>query len=275
MERFFYYLDSELYCHHSLDAAPCGENYSVHVHENYELYYFLRGAASYLVEGTEYELKAHDVLLIRNSETHKTKIYSPAPYERVAIHFSPALFSRLDTDGTLLAPFTNHPLGKNNRYREEDFPTDRYKECFRDLDARKHDGENRMFVLSRTLMILTELYEAYQQRGHSESVEDTGPASEIISYINRHLFDALSLESISKRFFLSKSQLNRVFSHATGSSVWEYVRIKRLHAARARLLAGDNAGNVCTECGFKDYSSFYRAYLMRFGKAPSAEQKKA
>lgn len=274
MERYFYYMDSDLYCHHTMDLAPRKENYSSHVHENFELYYFLSGDASYLVEGTEYGLKPHDVLLVRNFETHRTKIFSSSPYERIAIHFSPAVFSALDPDDSLLAPFRNRQLGQNNRYSEEDFPSARYKDCFRDLDARKHSTENRLFILSRMLVILTELQLSYRDKAKDRLTENIGPASEIVSYLNRHLFDELSLESISKRFFLSKSQLNRVFSRATGFSVWEYVRIKRLLAARDRLLAGDSAANVCTECGFRDYSSFYRAYTSRFGCSPSAEKTK-
>ena len=225
MERYFYYRDADIFCHHTLDTAPRTEDYSMHVHENFELYYFICGDASYLVEGTEYELRPHDVLLMRGSETHKTKINSAAPYERAAIHFSPAIFSALDPDGTLLMPFTKHQLGQNNRYSEDDFLSGRYKECFSDLDARRRETENRLF-------------------------------------------------SISRRFYLSKSQLNRVFSRATGSPVWEYVRIKRLLSARERLLAGESAVNVCTECGFKDYSSFFRAYKARFGQSPSSERQK-
>lgn len=272
MERYFYYLDESLFCHHSLDIAPRKEDFCIHVHENYELYYFLCGDASYLVEGTEYELKAHDVLLMRNSETHKAKILSSAPYERISIHFSPTIFSGPDPSGNLLTPFTNHGLGQNNRYREEDFVSPRYKECFHDLDARESNTESRLFVLSRLFMILTELRLAYEKRNLDDSAENAGAAGEIVRYINRHLFDQLSLESISEHFYLSKSQLNRVFGRATGSSVWEYIRIKRLMAARVRLLAGDSAVNVCAECGFNDYSSFYRAYKARFGCSPSSEK---
>lgn len=274
MERYFYYRDADIFCHHTLDTAPRTEDYSMHVHESFELYYFICGDASYLVEGTEYELRPHDVLLMRGSETHKTKINSAAPYERAAIHFSPAIFSALDPDGTLLMPFTKHQLGQNNRYSEDDFLSGRYKECFSDLDARRRETENRLFIISRMLVILTELQYAYRAKTDAGAIEHPGPASEIVSYINLHLFEEMSLDSISRRFYLSKSQLNRVFSRATGSPVWEYVRIKRLLAARERLLAGESAVNVCTECGFKDYSSFFRAYKARFGQSPSSERQK-
>ncbi|MFR7743955.1 MAG: hypothetical protein ACLU3I_12215 [Acutalibacteraceae bacterium] len=59
-----------------------------------------------------------------------------------------------------------------------------------------------------------------------------GVASELINYINQELFSKISLATIGQRFFLSKSQINRIFRKATGSSVWEYILIKRLFAAR-------------------------------------------
>ena len=95
--------------------------------------------------------------------------------------------------------------------------------------------------------------------------------SQLIDYINKNLYEPLSLSRLSDKFFLSQSQLNRLFKKATGTSVWEYITIKRLIAARNRIRVGEHSGKVCISCGFKDYSSFYRMYKNRFGVSPKQD----
>jgi AraC-like DNA-binding protein len=107
-----------------------------------------------------------------------------------------------------------------------------------------------------------------------EAVDTSDNAVKIIKHINDHLFEQLSLKEISEMFYISQSQLNRIFRRATGSPVWEYITIKRLIAARSQIQKGLPAGKVCTICGFKDYSSFYRLYKERFGVSPKQDCKK-
>lgn len=44
--------------------------------------------------------------------------------------------------------------------------------------------------------------------------------------------------------------------------------IKRLTSARERIRRGESAGSAAENAGFDDYSSFYRAYVKRFGCPP-------
>ena len=82
----------------------------------------------------------------------------------------------------------------------------------------------------------------------------------------------MSLPAIGDSLHRSVSQICRVFRRATGTSLWEYVVIKRLLAARELLRHGDSAVNAAFACGFSDYSSFYRAYVRRFGCAPGSDK---
>ena len=101
--------------------------------------------------------------------------------------------------------------------------------------------------------------------------EPEAAPQQILQYVNLHLFEDISLSSVSRAFFLSPSQLNRVFRRATGSSVGEYIRVKQLLAARERILAGTSPAAASAACGFRDYSTFFRAYRERFGCAPSRD----
>ena len=60
----------------------------------------------------------------------------------------------------------------------------------------------------------------------------------------------------------------------TGSSMWAYIKRKRLLLAKELLTGGENPYLVYEKCGFNEYSSFYRAYKAEFGVSPKEDHKK-
>ena len=97
---------------------------------------------------------------------------------------------------------------------------------------------------------------------------------DIVKYINNHLSEELSLDIICDRFFISKSHINRKFKKVIGSTVWEYINIKRLLLAKELLHNGISPTNVYLKCGFKDYCTFFRAYKAKFGVSPKSSMHK-
>lgn len=90
----------------------------------------------------------------------------------------------------------------------------------------------------------------------------------MVMYVNEHLFNELSVPMLAEHFYLSTSQFSRVFRKATGAAPWEYITRKRLIAAREKIQNGSSAHSASEQCGFSDYSAFYRAYVKHFGCAP-------
>lgn len=52
------------------------------------------------------------------------------------------------------------------------------------------------------------------------------------------------------------------FKEQTGYSIGSYLSTKRLLLAKELILSGKPITDVCYECGFKNYSTFSRAYKM-------------
>lgn len=274
MKRIFYYRDEDLFCHHTLDEHPEPSDYTTHAHEMPEILFFLSGRGICLVEGHEYVLRPRDVILVRSAEVHKLQIRPEEPYERLVIHFSPSIFSSIDPGGSLMLPFTEHPLGQRNCCHEADYSTPRLVSCLEGIDGiDPHSAGARLHLLSVLLLLLTELHDAWERQSeNSEPVAAAGSASELVDFVNRNLFGNISLESVSGEFYISESQANRIFRKATGLTVWKFILIKRLLTARARIRDGEPAGKVCADCGFHDYSSFFRAYKQRFGSTPKQDE---
>lgn len=269
MPHIFTYRDAELYSHHTIDQAPLPEEFPMHAHEWMEVFFFISGQGSYLVEGTQYPLQPGDILIMRTAEAHRLSIQPNQPYERIAIHFSPSVLTPFDPEQRLLRPFLDRPLGRLNHYPAQQDGCGRLQAAF-DRFSFDRIPDVRMNLLARLLLFLTTLNGIYDSAGLPYTAEH-GLQSQLVTYVNEHLFDPMSLQSVADHFYRSRSQISRVFLQATGSPFWEYISIKRLLAARAMIQRGESAGSACAACGFSDYSSFFRAYRAQFGHTPKED----
>ncbi len=275
MSIIYKFNDNSLFYHHSIDNNPCPEDFKMHAHEMCEVLCVISGNCRYLVEGSEYIIEPGSIMLMRPGETHKLKLMADSPYERIAVHFTTDVVSKIDSQGRLLEAFVNRPLGQYNLYRRSSFRSAFVYDC---LNAMKTDSNEKYFErLAVTSHLYPLLYEIrstfYAMSKEANTYQDI--SREIVEYVNCNLMSGdLSLELISQRFLLSKNQLNRLFKQATGTTVWQYVIIKRMMEARKMLRAGRPASEVCLACGFKDYSAFYRLYKKRFNTIPQNDHLK-
>lgn len=265
MENVNYYLDEDLHFLHSYDANPNPSDFKSHTHEKCEVYYFIAGKGKYHIEGSEYPLTSGDILIMRSTESHYIEIDPRYPYERIAVHFNEKLLRDLDSDNKLLSVFYDREAGKDNLFTSNDFKTDDFKLYLRNMTYASRD--QRLQILMSLLPLLNELYNASVNRSDNTTQPESN-AYRIIRYVNDHLDEELSLDTICKEFYISKPQLCRIFKRATGSTVWEYVTVKRLMAAQRLIRSGIAVTEAARKCGFGDYTTFYRAYRKQFGETP-------
>jgi AraC-like DNA-binding protein len=208
-------------------------------------------------------------LTIRANEAHRPILHDSSLYERVCIHFRPEAVDTFDPERRLLIPFDERPLGQNNLYAPHVTRESGLTDCFDTLaksDEDKYDNGIRVHTqFCRILCILSDLY-----KEKTATSADVNPlVMAIVDYINRNLVQSLSLERLCNEFYLSKSHLQRLFRDATGSTVWDYILLKRLTLAQKLLRSGCSAVAASMQSGFSEYSTFFRAYKKRFGYPPS------
>ena len=92
---------------------------------------------------------------------------------------------------------------------------------------------------------------------------------DILDYVGEHLCENLSIDLIAGQFYISKYYMMRLFKQETGYTLGQYISQKRLLLAKELLSSGVPGTQVCYDCGFKDYSTFSRAYKQLFGVTPS------
>lgn len=257
---------------YALDESLYPGTYIMHTHEETEIYVFVRGKGKYIVEGTEYSLMPRDILIMRNAEAHMPVMDENEPYERVVFSINPSFLDKLDPSKSILRPIYDRSLGDRNRYHACDYPDFVWAILEQIMHCPYADTNLlRLLLIGAATTILTAIAHAFDSDIHND-LQKTRLETRIIQYVNAELGNDLSLDKISERFYISKSQLCKIFKEATGTSLWEYVSIKRLISAREMILSGVSAKNACISSGFHDYSAFYRAYKSKFHVSPGHDK---
>jgi AraC-like DNA-binding protein len=103
----------------------------------------------------------------------------------------------------------------------------------------------------------------------STSVAQPALRAAMDRYIERHLLDgALTLNDIATAHGVSVRTVNRIFN-ATGQTVGEVIRVRRLARAREDLTDSDlPVSTIAHRWGFSDPSHFTRSFKAHYGSSP-------
>ena len=92
--------------------------------------------------------------------------------------------------------------------------------------------------------------------------------------IERNLHQDLTLDQIARYCDISRFHLAHAFGEATGLSVMEYLRGRRLSEAAYALASGaDDILGVALDCRYASHEAFSRAFKAQFGKTPEEVRK--
>lgn len=247
-----------------------------HRHDFYELYYVMDEGVDYIVEGHRYPLRYGDVALITPGQLHRGDVAGPIrDINRfvlwLSVDYVRSLVGALPRFRyTLMGDMTGRNLIQPD---EADSATMRELLFALQREAEREDAESAIVCRS----IVTQLL-AYCNRCIASSPENLPYRTEqryheimrVYEYIGAHLKDDLSVAGMAEKFFMDKNTLTRQFKRQVGMTPGEYVRRCRLDAARTMIRQGASMQQACAECGFSDYSAFYRAFRQAYGVSPSA-----
>lgn len=235
----------------------------VHHHDFYEVYNLLAGDVSYWVDGKVYHLRPGDILLISPMELHRPLVEPGSQYERFVLWINKNYLESLPGSQLLAQCFSgpsNHMRGSTVTPLLSNLVTEQYSDLF----------GSAIYAQGLLLQLLVEL-NRLSPIG-LQKAERTALIAEVLDYIGMNFSDDLSLDTLANMFHVSKYHLSHEFKKETGTSLYHYITLKRLAAARQLLMKGTAPGDVYTSCGFRDYTAFYKAFKAEYGTSPKLLQ---
>ncbi len=249
-----------------------------HFHDFHKLIVFLSGQAAYSIEGKHYTLLPGDMVLIPQGCIHRPEIQQNMPYERIILYISPSFLQKISTPDCNLADCFGRANAQYRFVLRLKERLDSYTRLLAALEATMSDRELGATLLRDSLfvqmMVEVNRDSAKGTLSYVEAVSCDAKIIAILQYLNVHLSQSISIDSLAQQFYLSKYHMMRRFRTETGFTIHGYLTEKRLQLARELLSAGQSAQEVCTQCGFQDYSAFSRAFKKRYEIPPGSARNK-
>lgn len=256
---------------HKLDENFSPAVLDWHCHQFYEIFYHIDGDVDFLVEGHKYHLEKNTLLIMRPMEFHSVLPRSPAKYERFVINFKPEDLLYICLENQMLAPFWDRPAGKGNLFSIAG--NHEIQSIFSKLAC--ETGLPSKAVDSRAEFLLGELLVQILQLSNQVDIGSTPPlqsnnalVNAVVAYIGENITQKLTLSDLAEQFFVSKQYLSRLFKRYIGAPVNEYITHKKIGLAVQLLTEGGKPTAVAQQCGFTEYSTFFRAFKRILGKKP-------
>ena len=121
--------------------------------------------------------------------------------------------------------------------------------------------------LIQLLVMINSLFAAHAFPDH---LTDRYPQiiRDIISYIDEHLLDELTLERMAQAFLLTKYYLCHIFKKEMGTTIFHFILLKRISLSRVLLAEGKNVTEACFLSGFRSYANFITTFRKYTGCTP-------
>lgn len=258
--EIFHYLNNDL------------DSVNLHHHDFYECYFFISGDVTYLIEGKTYYLKAGDIVLINSKELHQAIINSKDDnYERIVLWINKAFLNGLSNDKTDLSLCFESNDRKNVLRGDFELQKNIRLILNKIISLENYKGIgyevlHKAFISELMVYINNLAFSNNVQL--SVDIKKSNLIDGIIEFINNHIEEDITVDNISEYFYLSKFHLSREFKKHTGTTIHRYIVQKKLIEAKEMILKEIPIISVYKQCGFGDYSNFFRAFKNEYGVTP-------
>ena len=267
------YLNDNFKIFHIRDKKDIKFEY--HHHDFSKIVILIDGDLTYYIEGKAYILKPWDILFINKNEIHKPVVNPDKYYERIVIWLNPDFMAKYaQGNNDLLKCFEVAIKNNYNLLRLNMKSIEIIKNIIQDIQSCDNSNEFGSEILKESLFVqlmvlMNRLFLNSDKNRDLEDIQYDKTIEGVLNYINSNLENDLSIDTIASNFFISKYYLMRKFKSQIGSSIHNYIIQKRLILAKSLISEGLTMSNVCSKCGFNDYSSFVRAFKKVYGVSPS------
>lgn len=248
---------------------------NIHWHEEVEIIVIKKGEGVVSVDLTEYEVHTGNVVFVMSGQLHSIYQLGSSTMEYENILFKPTLLKSSGHDicwEQFISPLFSAssaitPVVRDNHNLKT------YIQNIDKLCDERHTGY-QLAVKGYLYQIIHLLITEYAAVTSPFIKKHTGKIKTILSYVDAHYAEEISIESMAKLCFYSKSYFMKFFKESMGISFIAYLNNYRLEiAARMLQATDDNILDISSACGFDNLSYFNRSFKKKYGVTPGKYRK--
>lgn len=245
---------------------------STHLHPELEILLILKGSPSININGISSVFAEQDVVLINANELHEI-ISDTEPSTVLALHILPQYFEGYFAQMTSIKFEENKLISKNK-------PLFIYTFC---KLLQTYLGQEPYYQLQCAGFVNIMIYDILQSCAYHQMYRETlrqtthrgQLLSAVISYVEEHYTERLTLTQVASHLNLSPSYLSHFIPEHLHHSFSEFLTYTRYLNAKALLMNTDlSLTEICYSCGFSDYRYMNKAFKKYTACTPNEFKKK-
>lgn len=238
-------------------------------HNYYELYFLLDGKREIFIDNRMYQLKSNAFCIIPPFHLHKTE---GDFYQRVNIYISQDLLSSEEIK-FLQCSNDNFTYKLNNEQMTFLLPLLNTASRFSLQNKKDYLNAFVKVILYYLMSQKLENYEYDYSTNNKKTSNDT--ILKVITYINKNYNKNLTLDLLSKTFYLSINTLCKNFKKEMNTTINQYILLTRFNNAKIYLLQTNKSIESISElCGFSSANYFSLIFKKQYGISPANYRKK-
>lgn len=253
-----------VYTYNSSDSY----NFNSHLHKCYEFIHIIKGNLLYTVEGKNYALSDGDIIMTNPDELHSFSFPEKCFYQREFLHiypgfltFFPEILDFLNSRGkgefNLIPSILVKAYGIDKIFRS-------MEGCCSDPDCDTH-----LLMLTYSVQLIVQIKRILTKEQIEYDYPTLTTKSDLIrKFIDNNYQKKITVPDIAAGVFMSTAYASRLFKKETGMTIKAYLNLRRITYAKNLILEGCKATSIYSQCGFCDYSTFYRTFVKFVGITP-------
>ena len=245
----------------------------IHTHDYYEFYFFLEGNVQIQVGEEMFAVRYGDMMLIPPGLPHHTVIINQdVPYRRFVFWISQEYCNHLLQSSPDYAYIMQYvEIEKRYIFHADQVAFNAIQSkllrLLEEMRSQKFGRDAQISIcVNDVILSLNRL--TYEINTPQKKNIEYLLYRQLEEYIEEHLEEDLSLETLARNFFVSKYHIAHVFKDNIGMSIHQYITKKRLNLCKEAISGGMSITDAYHRFGFGDYSSFYRAFKKEYGISP-------
>ena len=236
--------DIVFYCNTSSKSCSAMDD---RILDFYDLTFVIKGELTYIINGESYILNENDAILLKPGMLRK-RIAGNEPVKYVSFNFHVFDDTKLPQK-MFMKNIITHDILKIISFCSHNHISHQYR-----------SKEKLTNILNYILLEIQNILDIESSNLH---------VIKIVQFINTHITEPISLDTVSKHISLSKEYTSTLFKNETGKTVTEYINERKLLLAKEMLQEGKLTLNDISEnVGFENYSYFSKLFKKYYGLSP-------